>query len=296
MTHEALISIILPTYNGTRFLERAIQSCIDQTYPKWELIIVDDASTDDTPSVISLMEAKDKRIRSIRHYQNRKLPGALNTGFAASAGDFLTWTSDDNCYRPEALAKMLAFLKSSPDYDMVYADYTIIDGDSLPIQPISVGEPTTLVVRNIVGACFLYRRNVYEILGEYNESLFLAEDYDYWLRVLSQFKMFPLHEDLYLYRKHPRSLTQQQLKQILQATDKAVELNLPHMCSLDESRISRGYANLAYRAFHQHKIMPSFLYLCLALQHSPGYMIQSLMRSAKRELSAKNMELSRVTK
>ena len=105
----------------------AIQSCLDQTYPNWELIIVDDASTDDTPVRIAQYVAGDSHLRSVRHETNRRLPAALNTGFSQAKGDYLTWTSDDNCYRPNALTEMVAFLESEPEVDIVYTDYTEID-------------------------------------------------------------------------------------------------------------------------------------------------------------------------
>src|SRR5262245_61923913 len=96
---EPSVSIVLPTYNGSRFLAESIQSCLDQTYPDFELIIVDDCSTDVTPAIIAEFSARDSRVHTVRHEKNKKLPGALNTGMALSRGRFLTWTSDDNLYR-----------------------------------------------------------------------------------------------------------------------------------------------------------------------------------------------------
>src|SRR5687768_16352258 len=104
-----LVSIVLPTYNGCRYLCESIDSCRKQTYPHWELILVDDCSTDDTPRIMAEAVRSDARIRSVRHETNKKLPSGLNTGFRLAKGDYLTWTSDDNCYRPEALAEMVAF-------------------------------------------------------------------------------------------------------------------------------------------------------------------------------------------
>ena len=92
MKRNPLVSIVLPTHNGARYLEQAVQSCLDQTYRNWELIIVDDASTDETPALIARLVAADSRIRSIRNEVNQKLPGALNTGFAQARGEYLTWT------------------------------------------------------------------------------------------------------------------------------------------------------------------------------------------------------------
>src|SRR5687767_2807233 len=127
MPGTPLISIVLPTYNGERYLAEAIESCLAQTCRDWELILVDDASSDGTPAVIARYARQDPRVRAIRNPANRKLPGSLNAGFARARGDYFTWTSDDNCYRATALAEMRAALAADPAVDIVYAGYTLID-------------------------------------------------------------------------------------------------------------------------------------------------------------------------
>lgn len=74
MRTQRLVSIVLPTHNGSRYLDESIRSCLDQTYANWELIIVDDHSADLTPEIIARYESLDSRIRSVRHATNRKLP------------------------------------------------------------------------------------------------------------------------------------------------------------------------------------------------------------------------------
>lgn len=285
MTTRPIVSIVLPTYNGARYLGHAIQSCLDQTYPHWELVIVDDASTDDTPALIAQFASKDCRIRHIRHTQNRKLPGALNTGFAATTGDYLTWTSDDNCYRPEALAVMVAFLESSPEYGMVYADHTLIDADGRSVQHVSVRDPEDLVLSNYIGPCFLYRRIVYTTLRAYDERLFLAEDYDFWLRVSTSFRLSPLHQDLYLYRLHPASLTHQKRPQMQRVVDLALELNLRRMDWASCELVSKAYFGLALHAFKRHDISLACVHLCRALRSSPQLVLQQTTTLARRRLA-----------
>lgn len=225
------VSIVLPTYNGSDFLDMAIRSCILQTYSDWELIIVDDASTDRTPSIASRYARRDKRIRIIRHENNRRLPGALNTGFAAAEGRLLTWTSDDNCYRSHAIAEMVGFLDRHPEIDIVYADFTIFNDNSEPVAPGRVKSWRYLPVHNPVGACFLYRRIVMEVLGEYDEALFGAEDYDFWLRAYSSFTFKTIHKNLYLYRKHETSITDMHRDKVEIATERAVRKHIPMMAA-----------------------------------------------------------------
>lgn len=240
-----LVSIVLPTYNGARYLAASIRSCLEQTYPHWELILVDDCSTDDTPAVIARFQALDARIRTIRHETNRQLPGALNTGFAAAKGDYLTWTSDDNAYRPHAIATMLGYLRAHPAIGVVYCDFTKTDAAGTPVQRYVVAEPPELAMQNCVGPCFLYPRWLAERVGEYNEDLFLAEDYEFWLRASQAAPMQPLHEDLYLYRLHDNTLTHLQKAPVRLAVRDAQQAQLPKMDWLPDAVRARALLRLA---------------------------------------------------
>lgn len=205
---EALISIVLPTHNGRKYIEQSIRSCQEQAYGHWELVVVDDGSTDDTPAIVAGFTKADPRIRGLRHPEKRGLPAALNTGFADARGDYLTWTSDDNLYAPEALEVMAAFLTAHPDTDIVYADCREIDNDGKVTGYRAVGPPLELLDRNCVGACFLFRRSVFGDVGGYDERLFLVEDYDFWLRASMRHRMEPMHRPLYHYRTHSGALSE----------------------------------------------------------------------------------------
>jgi glycosyltransferase involved in cell wall biosynthesis len=222
MTPDPLVSIVLPTYNGARYLAQAIASCQRQTYPSWELILVDDASTDDTPALIAEAARRDGRIRSLRNATNRKLPAALNAGFAQARGAYLTWTSDDNLYEPDALEVMAGHLEAHPGTGLVYCDMRKIGADGEDLGPYRLRPPAALPRRNWVGGCFLYRRAVYEAVGDYATDLFLAEDYDYWLRVARRFRLDYLAGAApYRYRVHPTSLTRTRQAQIRIQTARA---------------------------------------------------------------------------
>jgi glycosyltransferase involved in cell wall biosynthesis len=201
------VSIVLPTYNGAKYLRQSIDSCLNQTYKNIELIIVDDGSRDETPQIIRSYQ--DERIKYIRHDKNKRLPHALNTGFSKATGDYLTWTSDDNYYAADAIESMIVSLQTNKTIDFVYANYYIINGDGAVLQSISVGPDKKLKEENCIGPCFLYRRKVYEVLGGYNPDEFLAEDYEYWIRVFKRFRMQKLEKFIYWHRLHPESLTGQ---------------------------------------------------------------------------------------
>jgi len=208
MTESAeKVSIVLPTYNGAKYLRQSIDSCLNQTYENIELVIVDDGSLDETPQIIRSYQ--DQRIKYIRHGKNKRLPHALNTGFAKATGEFLTWTSDDNSYTEDAIESMAVLLHQNDKIDFVYANYYVINEDGAFLHPVNVGSSKNIKEGNCIGPCFLYRRKVYEALGGYNSEAFLAEDYEYWIRVFKRFRMEKLDKFIYWHRLHPQSLTGQ---------------------------------------------------------------------------------------
>ncbi len=202
------VSIVLPVYNGERYICESIDSILTQTFSDWELVCVNDCSTDNTPKILEAYVRKDSRIRVIHNKENQKLPRSLNIGFAESKGDFFTWTSDDNLYLPEALRSMYDFLNQNINCPMVVTDMENIDEDGKLIGQGPPYDNQKLYTENCVGACFLYRRSVREKVGEYDASRFLVEDYDYWLRVRKQCgEIKRISRVLYLYRRHSSSLT-----------------------------------------------------------------------------------------
>jgi glycosyltransferase involved in cell wall biosynthesis len=269
-----LVSIVLPVYNGSRYLDESVHSCRDQTYSNWELIIVDDASTDDTASRIASYIQADPRIRTIRHAKNKKLPAALNTGFREARGDYLTWTSDDNLYRPHALTEMVAFLNAHSDVGLVYAQSAIIDGSGAEVESAQASPPEMLAWGNAVGACFLFRHTVWEEVGEYAEDLFLAEDYDYWLRTSAVARLELLNKDLYLYRDHPASLTNQRQRAVYLACGCALERNLPKLHWMDNRALALAHLRLAVSARVQQTAQMPWRQLSLCLRTSPRIILQ----------------------
>ncbi len=277
MSHTPRVSIVLPTFNGARFLAESIESCLAQTFTDWELIIVDDASTDDTPHIVAAYAARDGRIRGIRHEANRKLPGALNTGYAAARGEFITWTSDDNRYRPEALAELVAYLDAHPDVDAVYTDYSLFDEQGVVGELRRVQDPHALVFKQCVGPSFLHRKRLSDAIGPYADDLFLAEDYDFWLRASAAGTLRPLHRDLYLYRMHAATLTAGYRPQVMLAREQALLRNLPHLAWATRADRAEANLHLAELAELRGSRRDAWRYRLRAFRHDP---LRALRRGA----------------
>ena len=208
---KELISIVLPVYNGEKYLRDSIDSIINQTYKEWELLILDDCSTDSTACIAKEYAKQDSRIKYIRNETNLRLPNNLNKGFSLAKGDYLTWTSDDNKFKPMALETMMNTLIVHDDKDLVYASYQIIDENDRELQIISADFKGRehILGSNVVGACFMYTRKAYDIVGDYDPNLMLVEDFDYWQRMFLEVDAIAIADVLYEYRWHSESLTSQ---------------------------------------------------------------------------------------
>ncbi|MEO2064642.1 MAG: glycosyltransferase [Christiangramia sp.] len=205
---QPLISVILPVYNGEKYLSESIESVLHQSYKNLELIIVDDASTDDSYLIAERFKKNDERIRLYQNPINLGLPASLNRGHEIAEGNFLTWTSDDNIFAEEALKLMYESLLNSKA-DVIYSDYEVIDEEGGKLYEAILKPINYLLFENVIGACFLYRDEVFKKNGGYNENLLLLEDYDFWLRASRHSKFSKLErKGLYFYRNHSESLTE----------------------------------------------------------------------------------------
>lgn len=202
------VSIVLPTYNGEKYIRQSIDSVIEQTFEDWELIIVNDCSSDCTSSIIREYEKKDRRIVVIDNNENKKLPASLNIGFRNATGKYLTWTSDDNRYLPNAIQRMVEYLDNNVSYFMVCAQMNMIDANGDMLGQSWKYDDQRMFYYNCVGACFMYRSDAVEAIGGYNEKYFCIEDYEYWTRIRRWCGPIGwLDENLYEYRIHDQSLT-----------------------------------------------------------------------------------------
>ena len=231
-----LVSIVLPVYNGEKYLASAIDSILAQSYKNWELIIVNDCSTDGSAEIMEQYAEKDKRIRVIHNKENLKLPRSLNVGFSQAKGVYYTWTSDDNLLKPEMLDTLVDAMKKDSSLALVYSNHTRIDEDGMEIGLYEVKEPEGLFSGNSVGSSFLYRAQIAKQIGEYDASLFLAEDYDYWMRIFIEAPIKKIPVDLYYYRRHGGSLTETKKESIRHQTFLAVWKNYEKLLERAEKK------------------------------------------------------------
>lgn len=211
------ISVVLPTYNQCEYLPQALDSIFCQTGRDFELIVVNDGSTDDTAQVLDRYYQRYHNQIPFRvvHQENQKLPRALNAGFREARGAYLTWTSSDNLMHPEMLETLSAALDTHPQIGLVYADWEVIDAHGQLLRTVETFEYDRhiLLRTNFVNACFLYRRACQDKIGLYDPEFIYAEDWEYWIRISRHFPMMRVPKVLYRFRTHSKSLTETVVKE-----------------------------------------------------------------------------------
>jgi len=224
------VSVILPVYNQADLIAESIDSVLAQTYTNFELIILNDGSSDAIDPALAPYLGNPK----VRVYtqENQRLPKALSNAFEHADGEYWTWTSADNIMEPEMLEKLVQRLAADSSIGMIYANYYVIDDRGQILQdrnwrrhnrpqpdtgevilPRSTDD-LNLVEDNFIGACFMYRGWIGRCLGDYDPQLGV-EDYDYWMRINAFFPIRHLGDDvcLYRYRVHDNTLSAQAKKQ-----------------------------------------------------------------------------------
>jgi glycosyltransferase involved in cell wall biosynthesis len=203
-----LVSIVLPTRNGARYLAQSIESCLAQSYQALELIVVDGGSTDETLAIVQRYEQRDSRVRLVHQGNNANgLPGALNLGFQHAAGELFSWAQADDYYAPNAFAVMVQALQAQPEIGLVYAGFDFVEADGKFLRAATLGPPEGLRHTNVVGHCFLYPRAVAAQVGEYDPAYLMSEDLHYWLRAYQRTHLLYLPGTYYAHRLHADSLT-----------------------------------------------------------------------------------------
>jgi glycosyltransferase involved in cell wall biosynthesis len=271
------VSIVLPVYNGEQYLAESIDSILAQTFKDFELVIIDDCSVDKTPSIAKTYLSKDPRISYIRNENNLKLPGALNRGFSLASGEYWTWTSCDNAYLPVALDEMVKTLDANNSIALTYASMELINDLGHRTGEIIAGPADDLIIRNVVGACFLYRASIAKSVGTYLKDAFLCEDFEYWLRIASSAQILPIQKILYRYRFHSDSLSSKNEEEII-AKGIAIQKKYYSHFVKTRRKAAQFYAYLRARDIYNPF---RFFYFLLVIFYSPTFFIKEIYHLVK---------------
>ena len=201
------VSVLMTTYNGAVFIARSIAGVLSQTWQDFELLVVDDASTDGTAEI--LRACRDPRLRVIRHQQNRGIVAARNTGFAAASGEFIAAMDHDDLCLPERLRQQVAYLEVHPDVVLVGTEVRLETAgrQRTPDHP-AAADPLALrwlllIDNPLTWSSVMFRADAVQRLGQFLRAEFEpADDFDFYHRLLAIGEIARLDEALTIYRFH----------------------------------------------------------------------------------------------
>lgn len=204
--NSPLVSIIMCTYNGEKFISECIESVLIQSYPYFEFIIVNDASIDSTESIILKYQQNDKRVIYVKNSDNLKIPSSANIGINKSQWKYIARIDDDDVWIKNKLEKQVHFLETHGEHWAVWSSIINIDKNWIEQGKTNTRETDTEIRKNILKSnqfaqsSMLLRKSILEDVGLYNESYDIAEDYDLWLRIWRVSKFYNISEYLIKYR------------------------------------------------------------------------------------------------
>jgi len=180
-----LVSVIIPTYNRAYILDKAIESVLNQSFKNIELIVVDDASTDETSKLVKRYPS----VVYVRHSKRKGPAGARNTGLKYAKGRYIAFLDSDDVFLPEKIEKQIEFFKKNPDLKLVQTEELWFKGNRL-IKPKKIHEKAEgWFFHRAVKLCVvsistvMIKKEVFKKVGIFDEAFPVCEDYEFWLRV-----------------------------------------------------------------------------------------------------------------
>jgi len=200
------VSVIIPVYNGANYLREAIDSVLAQTFTDYELLVIDDGSTDGTWEII---QSYGTRLRGFRK-PNGGVASALNLGIQEARGEWIAWLSHDDVFLPNKLERQVKFLRQSPQFKACYTSFYVIDVNGNIIREYNAAwypreQAARMLFRTtyINGSSMLIERSCFDKVGLFNETLRHTQDVEMWFRMAQHFEIGRIPEKLLQWRTHP---------------------------------------------------------------------------------------------
>ncbi|BDZ76286.1 glycosyltransferase family 2 protein [Claveliimonas bilis] len=247
---DGLVSIIMPSWNTGRFIGESIQSVINQSYKQWELLIIDDGSTDDTDKVVALFE--DKRIKYFKNIENCGAALSRNRALREAQGEWIAFLDSDDLWDPEKLEHQIKFMKKN-NFIFSYHDYVKIDEESNPLN-IYVTGPDVVTKKRMYDygypGCltFMYSSKVMGVIQI--KDIKKNNDYAILLKLCKKANCYLLKENLAQYRIRKQSISHDKLGKKLKS-----HYDLFHYCDERKAIVALWYAcwNMFYGVLKKKK-------------------------------------------
>lgn len=211
-----VVSIVMPAYNAAPYIEAAITSVCKQTYADWELLVVNDCSTDDTAAIVRRLATDEPRIILLENDRNRGVSYTRNYAISKAKGKWIAFLDSDDLWREDKLEKQMSCVSQHPDGVLFYTASAFITGEGQPLHYVMPAEEVMtypmLLRRNLLScSSVLVRKNVIAQVQMGHDKM--HEDYSAWLTILKKYPCaYGVNEPLLIYRFTPNSKSGNRLK------------------------------------------------------------------------------------
>ncbi len=274
MVTSLKVSVIIPVYNQAQFIDKAIESVLKQSYQNFEIIVVNDGSTDNTEAIVKGFI--DFRIRYICHSDNRGISAARNTGIRASRGEYIALLDADDEFLPEKLDMQVKLLQSEPsDVGVVCAWSFNMDKDGNYISKRYLPRKEGYIFEGLLSTNYmsvpalLIRRECFEKVGLFDSSLDGQEDWDMWIRIAKYYKFSLIKIPLAKRRIHPNRISYHLEKKVITAR-RIIKKHINEL-KIRRNIHSKHYFYIGRRYCYMGKMGIGRRYICKAISFYPFY-------------------------
>jgi glycosyltransferase involved in cell wall biosynthesis len=253
-TTQPLVSIILPTFNRATFLARSVVSVLQQDFDDFELLVIDDGSSDNTSEVLKKFSDSDSRLKTITLRRNQGAARARNVGLVNTAGLYIAFQDSDDEWLPRKLGSQVALISEEPnDVGIVYGDLIIVDGvankrlkapDFRPEDGIIYGKALEYGVWGLGIQTSVVRRECFSAVGGFDERLRRYIDLEFFIRLSEKYKFYRMDEALVRWHKDARGRISEDLEALLEA-QKTIVSKYGKILSVYPKKLAIHYCALA---------------------------------------------------
>ena len=270
------VSVVIPAYNAVDYLIKTLENVFDQTFTDFEVIVIDDGSSDRT--IESISNLTNPNLKIVRQ-ANQGVAVARNKGIELASGEYIAFLDSDDLWHPTKLEKQVQCLDTNPEVGLVNTWIKNIDehGNELSIVQAPEVEGNVwnqIIEENIIlcGSIPMIRRSCFEKVGVFDFELLSAEDWDMWIRLAAKYSFALVKEPLVLYRQHLKSKSRNLDKHLhyrLKIIDKTFQSVPPQLQYLKDRAYGRAYLSIAWKPLMQQDYQATNAYRKQAINYFP---------------------------
>ena len=206
-----IVTVVIPCYNSLRYIAETMETVLKQTYQDFEVLVVNDGSTDGTADWVNALSAREPKVRMVSQ-ANQGLAGARCTGVTNARGKYVAFIDDDDLWELTKLEKQVNSLESNPQAGLCYTWTALADSQGKPTGRVIASNAEgnvwqAMTEMNIVccGSTPMIRRSCFDDLGLFDRQVSPSDDWDMWWRIAAKYEFTVIKEPLVLYRQHPNN-------------------------------------------------------------------------------------------